>query len=272
MGILDLNNTPHSDNKALHFDIVNGVATITLNRIEHGNALNLDLVTSFANAVDVILSTATVRVILLTGAGKNFCVGGDIRAFIEERDDLPTYVDALINPLNKALLKLATSDIPIVSALNGAVGGAGIGLALIADFVLAAKSIKLRCGYTAIGLTPDAGSSYLLANRVGTCRAKQLFISNATLDAQRCLDLGIVDEIYPDTELATHTNTLIETILNGPSKAFSRVKRLLNHDFTQRTLKSHLDLERDFIVQSAGEKDVQEGILAFTQKRKANFS
>lgn len=272
MDNLDVKSTPNSDDQILYFDINNGVATITLSRTEQSNAINLAMVTAFANAVDEILNTTSVRVILLTGAGKNFCVGGDIRAFIEEREDLPSYVEAIIQPLNEALLKLADSDIPIISALNGAVGGAGIGLALIADFVLAAESIKLRCGYTAIGLTPDAGSSYLLANRVGTCRAKQLFISNVTLDAQKCLDLGIVDEIHPDAELTIRTNALIETTLSGPSKAFSRVKRLLDHSLAQRTLKNHLELEREFIVQSASEEDVQEGILAFTQKRKANYS
>ena len=272
MGTLDLNNNHHSDIKALHFSINAGIATITLNRADHGNALNLDMVTLFANAVNEILNTASVRAILLTGAGKNFCVGGDIRAFIEERANLPAYVDSLVTPLNDTILKLTDSGIPIVSTLNGAVGGAGIGLALLADFVLAAESMKLRCGYTAIGLSPDAGSSWLLANRVGVYKAKQLFISNTTLDAQMCLRLGIVDEIYPDSELMTQAHALLKMLQNGPSKAISRVKRLLDHTFTQRTLENHLAQERRFIIESAGEEDVQEGIFAFTQKRKASFS
>lgn len=272
MDTVDLNSNNHFDSKALHFNIDAGIATITLSRADHGNALNLEMVTSFADAVNKILNTTSVRAILLTGAGKNFCVGGDIRAFIEERENLPAYVDSLIVPLNEALLKLADSGIPIVSTLNGAVGGAGIGLALVADFVLAAESMKLRCGYTAIGLSPDAGSSWLLANRVGTCKAKQLFMSNATLDAQRCLGLGIVDEVYPDADLMTQTHALLKMLQSGPSKAISRVKHLLDHTFTQRTLENHLALERRFIVESASEEDVQEGILAFTQKRKASFA
>lgn len=272
MDILDLNSNHHSDGTALHFSIDAGLATITLSRADHGNALNLEMVTSFANAVNEILNTASVRTILLTGAGKNFCVGGDIHAFIEKREDLPAYVDSLVKPLNDALLKLANAGIPIVSALNGAVGGAGIGLALIADFVLAAESLKLRCGYTAIGLSPDAGSSWLLANRVGACRAKQLFLSNAALDAQTCLHLGIVDEVYPDSELMTQTHALVKVLQNGPAKAMARVKHLLDHTFAQRTLENHLALEHRLIVQSAGEENVQEGILAFTQKRKASFS
>lgn len=272
MNTFELNNNHHSNDEPLHLSINAGVATITLSRAEHGNAINLDMARSFANAVNEILNTASIRFILLTGSGKNFCVGGDICAFIEERENLSSYVNSLILPLHAALLKLRDSNIIVISALNGAVGGAGIGLALMADFVLAAESMKFRCGYTAIGLTPDAGSSYFLANRVGTIRAKQLFISNATVDAQTCLQLGIADEIHPDSELIKQTHALIKTIQIGSSKANSRVKRLLNYNFSQRTLEEHLELEHHFILQSASEDDVQEGILAFTQKRKTSFS
>lgn len=258
--------------EALEFDINEGIASITLSRENQGNALNLEMATSFAEAVNEILSNRSVRVILITGAGKNFCVGGDIRTFIEEREDLPALVDTLIEPLNEALVKLEASCLPIVSAVNGPVGGAGIGLALIADFVLAAESMKLRCGYTAIGLSPDAGSSWLLANRIGTSRAKQLFLTNTALNADECLSLGIVDKIYPDSELMTQAHALLSELRNGPTQAMTRVKRLLDHSISQRSFKNHLELERNFIIQSASEEDVQEGILAFTEKRKPSFS
>lgn len=269
MNTLTANN--HTDSEALHININEGIATITLNRAKHGNALNMALVSLFSSAVNEILGDASVKVILLTGVGKNFCVGGDIRTFIDNKANLPIYVDSMLAPLNDALCKLEACDLPIVSALNGAVGGAGIGLALIADFVLAAESIKLRCGYTALGLSPDAGSSWLLANRVGTSRAKQLFLSNATVNAQECLSLGIVDKLYPDTELMTEAMALSIKLKNSSTKAMSKVKRLLDHSMTQRTFKHHLDLERELIVQSASEEDVQEGILAFTEKRPASF-
>ena len=256
----------------LCFTIDSGIATITLNRAEHGNALNMDMVRCFSDAVNQIVNNPSVRVILLTGNGKNFCVGGDINSFIEEKDKLPDFVASITEPLHDALAQLETVNLPIVSALNGPIGGAGIGLALIADFVLAAESMKFRCGYTAIGLSPDAGSSWLLANRVGTFRAKQLFLSNSTLDAQACLNLGIIDEIYPDSELLAQAQSLAVELRNGSAKAQSNVKRLLDHSILQRTFKNHLDLERSLIIQSAGEKDVQEGILAFTEKRKASFS
>lgn len=257
---------------ALDFGINVGVATITLNRAEYGNALNMDLVSSFAYAVNESLSTPSVKVILITGNGKNFCVGGDIHSFLEKREELPSYVDSLVEPLNDVLSKLANSKIPIVSAVNGPIGGAGIALALIADFVLAAESMKFRCGYTALGLSPDAGSSWLLANRVGAFRAKQLFLSNSTLDAKQCLSLGIVDEVYPDSELLTEAYALTKQLSNGPSKAMSRVKHLLDHTISQRTFEEHLNLEREFIVQCAQEENAHEGILAFTEKRKAIFS
>lgn len=265
------NNLPPSS-EVLHCHIDAGVATIRLNRANHGNALNMALVEAFANAVNQIVNTSSVRVVLLTGSGKNFCVGGDIQSFIEERDDLSGFVAAITEPLHNALAQLEASHLPIVAALNGAVGGAGIGLALIADFVLAAESMKLRCGYTAIGLSPDAGSSWLLANRIGAFRARQLLLSNSTLDAQACLNLGLVDGVYPDADLLTQAQRLVEALRGGSAKAMSRVKHLLDHSITQRTFKSHLDLERKLIIDSAAEGDAQEGILAFMEKRQANFS
>ncbi|MDO5679955.1 MAG: enoyl-CoA hydratase-related protein [Pelistega sp.] len=270
MTTLDNQNTPSS--KALHFSIDMDIATITLHREDNGNALDLDMALAFNNAVNQIVNTPSVRVILLTGTGKSFCVGGDIRAFIEKKENLPSFVTEITEPLHAALVQLEASNLPIVSAINGAVGGAGIGLALIADFVLAAESMKLRCGYTAIGLSPDAGSSWLLANRVGAFRARQLFLSNSTIDAQECLKLGIVDRVYPDSELMSQVQALVEQLRNGPATAFSRVKRLLDHTLAHRTFKNHLDLEQSLIIQSASEKDVQEGILAFTEKRKASFT
>ncbi|MDO5666266.1 MAG: enoyl-CoA hydratase-related protein [Alcaligenaceae bacterium] len=272
MNNLNLNRDNSGENKALYLTIANGLATITLNRAEQGNALNLEMVTLLAEATDEILNNSSVKVILITGTGNNFCVGGDIRAFIAEREQLPAFVASLLEPLNYALAKLEAAKLPIVSALNGAVGGAGIGLALIADYVLAAESMKLRCGYTAIGLSPDAGSSWLLANRVGTFRAKQLFLSNTPLTANECLNLAIVDQVYPDAELMSQVQALLRELESGPRKAMARVKHLLDHKMTQRSFKEQLELERRFIMESASESDVQEGILAFTQKRKPSFS
>lgn len=272
MSTSNINDTSNLESKALLLTIHGPIATITLNRANHGNALNLEMASRLAEAVDEILNTASVRAILITGAGNNFCVGGDIRAFIEEREDLLTLVEALLEPLNNALYRLEASKLPIVSALNGPVGGAGIALALIADFVLAAESVKLRCGYTAIGLTPDAGSSWLLAKRIGSARAKQLFLTNTALDAQECLNLGIIDKLHPNAELMDQTHALLSKLINGPAKAMSRVKHLLDHSMTHRTFKDHLELERQLIIRSASEEDVQEGILAFTEKRQPSFS
>lgn len=252
------------------FESKDGIGVITLNRPDAGNALDSEMVHGLTAIINQAADDTSIRVIVIRAAGRAFCVGGDINAFQQHRDNLPGFIDTLLVPLSQAITRLATCGRPVVSVLNGAVGGGGIGIALCADFVLAAESMKLRAGYSAIGLTPDAGSSWFLTRRLGPTRAKHLFLLNEPHTAEECLALGIVDAVHPDAGLETRAMELAARLSAGPSCAFARTKGLIDtvgaHD-----LSAHLQLEGRYMVASAGEPDVREGIAAFLEKRPPRF-
>lgn len=253
------------------FSLVDGIAHITLNRPECLNALDSEMIRALAAALERACDDGRTRVIVIAGVGKAFCVGGDINTFRHAVDDLPALLESLLGQLNAAILRMASSGLPIISVVNGPVGGGGIGLALCADYVLAAESMVLRCGYSAIGLTPDVGSAWFLTQRAGTVRARQLFYLNDMLGAHACRDLGVVDAVHPDAELMAAAHALAQKLSAGPKSVFARTKALIEAT-GMRSLSEHLDAEREYIMASAGESDAREGIQAFLEKRTARFS
>lgn len=247
------------------------IATITLNRPERANAIDLDSARALIRCIDEVAADASVRAVVLRAVGRQFCAGGNIDFFVEAGAELPAILDRLLGPLHAALYKLATLPVPVISAVNGPVGGGGIGLALCADIVLAAESMKLRGGYLAIGLTPDAGSSWFLTRRIGAMRAKQIFFTNTPLSAQQCLEMGIVNEVLPDTELPAATEALAETLSRSATGALGRIKRLVDGAH-ERSLLAQLELEHRLMVESAAGAHAAEGIAAFIEKREPQFS
>lgn len=256
----------------VRLDIQAGVATITLNRPELGNALNEEMISRLVSVIDEVCSSNEVGAVLLTGEGRAFCVGGDINIFQEVGAALADCIDALLRPLNKALVRLERTGLPIVAALNGPLGGGGIGLGLMGDYVVSAESMKLRCGYTLLGLSPDAGTSWVLLKRIGEVRAKQLLLLNKALDAQECMAIGLVDRVCADTDLLTHARNVAQQLADGPRGAQRRVKQLLGDEASTRSLEAQLELERQFMVKCASEAEAREGVLAFIEKRKPIFS
>ncbi|RJG04475.1 enoyl-CoA hydratase-related protein [Noviherbaspirillum sedimenti] len=247
-----------------------GIGSIVLNRPDKANALDQASVAALRNAIDRICADRSVRVVLIRATGKTFCSGGDISNFKSNIDGLAPMLEGLLGPLNEVILKLANMPVPVISVLNGPVGGGGIGLALVADFVLAAQSMKLRGGYSAIGLTPDVGSSWFLTRRVGPARAREIFILNRPVNADDCLASGVVDAIYPDDQLAFEADKLAESIAAGAAKSIARIKALVN-GASQRTLHEQLALEREYMVASGDSADAREGITAFLEKRAPRF-
>ena len=190
------------------WSLADGVGRITMEHPERANTIGLACSIALSRAINEVLD-ARPRAVLLTGTGRIFCAGGDIDDMkAAQGPELPKLIERILEPLHPAIERLARAPLPVVCAVNGALGGAGVGLALCADIVLAAASTKLRTGYAAIGLSPDVGASYFLARRVGSETAKRLFFLSDPLDAQRCLAMGIFDEVHPDAELAAAPSTL----------------------------------------------------------------
>lgn len=247
-----------------------GIATLTLNRPDRANVLDAEMSAALVDAVDAIAADRGVRAVLLQARGRQFCGGGDIREFVSCIDDLACRIDANIPPVHRMLHRLATLPVPVASALNGPIGGAGIGLALSADIVLAAESMKLRGGYSAIGLTPDVGASWLLARRAGEARAKEILFTNDLLSARECLQFGIVSKVVADNELEASASTLVAALAKGAGGSFAAVKLLVD-GASLRTLEEHLDLEHRHMVEASRSADAVEGVMAFSQKRTPVF-
>lgn len=249
------------------------VGIITLNRPEQGNALDAAMGASLARAIGAVAAEVAqghVRCVLLCGRGTHFCVGGDIREFAAAGEDMPSLLDAGIPGMHATVLKLSQLPVPVVSALNGSVAGGGIGLALCGDLVLAAESMKLRGGYSAIGLTPDLGSSWALTRLAGPMRARHILLTNRAWSARRCFEAGLVADVYPDDGLMAAGLALADSLACGASGAQGRIKRLVaaagNH-----TLENHLALEQQLMLESAATADAREGVHAFLDKRAPRF-
>lgn len=252
-------------------EVKEGVARIVLDRPEQGNALDVGMKDALAAAVERVRRDAGVRVVVLSASGKAFCVGGDIGEMKAAGADFPAWIGAMAGGLGESVRALAGLKVPVVSAVQGAVAGGGIGLALCADVVLAAESMRLRGGYTAIGLTPDLGSSWFLTRRAGEARAKEIFFQNRALTAKECLALGVVDAVHPDALLGAEADALARRLAEGATAALGRAKALVD-GAVDRTLEQQLALEQESMVASARTDDAREGIAAFAEKRAPKFT
>jgi 2-(1,2-epoxy-1,2-dihydrophenyl)acetyl-CoA isomerase len=250
--------------------VEDGVGHIVLNRPAAANALNSAAGLALADAIGRA-ARADIGAVLLSSTGKQFCAGGDIAEFVERQADLDRLVRAMLDPLHPAILTLATLPVPVVSAVHGPVGGAGIALALCADIVLAAPAMKLRGGYSAIGLSPDLGASYYLARRAGASRAKLILMTNRAIAAEECLRWGLVDELHEAEALPGAARALALQLARGATGSLGGIKRLCDGAL-QHGLHAHLQLEREALLRCAMSADGREGIQAFMAKRAPVFA
>ncbi|MCA0242184.1 MAG: enoyl-CoA hydratase/isomerase family protein [Proteobacteria bacterium] len=250
-----------------------GVGHLVLNRPAAANAIDTALAAALVAAVQQAQLTdqsGAIGALLISARGPQFCAGGDIREFVARRDDLPALIRALLDGLHPAIQALATLPLPVVSALQGPVGGAGIALALSADLVLASPALKLRGGYSAIGLSPDLGAAWQLTRRAGAARAKHILMSNRPLTAEDCLRWGLVDELHAADALLPAAQALAATLARGARGALAGIKRLCD-DAVTMPLHAHLDAERAALLRAAASADGREGVAAFIERRAPVF-
>lgn len=255
----------------LKLEIHQALATLTLNQPERANVLDLPMAQAFVSAVAQVANDSTVRALLITGNGRHFCGGGDIQSFVDGSRALPEVLQDLIDLMHQAMKMLVLLKIPVVCAVNGSVGGGGIGLALCGDVVLAAESMKLRGGYSAIGLTPDVGGSWFVTQRAGAAKAKEIFFTNRACSAAECLAIGLVDAVHPDAHLQEAAHKLAQQLARGPALALARIKSLIQSASPHSVL-AHLDLEREAMLASGETPDAREGVRAFIEKREPKFN
>jgi 2-(1,2-epoxy-1,2-dihydrophenyl)acetyl-CoA isomerase len=254
----------------IEWHVADGIGRIVLNRPQQSNSISSRAGAAIAQAIDDVIGAAP-RVVLLSGRGKVFCAGGDIGEFQANVGALDRLVDEILTVLHPALARLSGSPVPIVTAINGSVGGAGIGLALCGDFAYATHSLKLRTGYAAIGLSPDAGSSYFMTRRVGAMRAKQLFFLSEPIDAKQCLDWGVVDALFADDELMPAAEALCRRLARAATGSLAAIKQLCD-GAERRDLVDHLALEKALLEARARSADAREGVGAFLERRPPRFA
>ena len=255
----------------LLFDIRDGVAQITLNRPEASNSMNLDMTNELMHAAMHCSRDPMVRAVMISGSGKTFCPGGDIKAFAAQGENLPHYLKEMTTYLHAAVSLLARTDAPVVMAVKGAAAGAGMSLTCGGDIVIAAESARFVMAYSRVGLPPDGGSSYFLPRIVGLKRALELALTNRELSAQEALDLGIVTQVVADTEVLSRAGAVAAQLAAGPTKALGATKRLMHSGWSE-TLETQMEQESWGIADMACTLDAQEGIAAFLGKRSPEFN
>jgi 2-(1,2-epoxy-1,2-dihydrophenyl)acetyl-CoA isomerase len=255
----------------LNFELRDNVAHLTLNRPEAANALNLEMAMAIEDASLKCEEDPNVRAVLMTGAGKLFCGGGDLKSFAAQpAEELPGHLKKVTMYLHTAIQRFARMKAPLVIAVNGNAGGAGLSLALIGDLTLAGESTRFTVAYTRIGLTPDGSSSYYLPRLVGFKRAMELMLTNRTLTAREAEAIGMITRVVPDAELLSQAENLAKELAQGPTQAFGGVKRLL-YASSNNPLFEQMEIETAVIADMSRTADARDGIAAFLGKRAAKF-
>jgi 2-(1,2-epoxy-1,2-dihydrophenyl)acetyl-CoA isomerase len=253
------------------FDKTDGVATITLNRPDKLNTFTTEMHGELKTALDDVKQDGSIRVLVLTGAGRAFCAGQDLsdRAVAPggEAPDLGASLDTLYNPLVRTL---RTLEMPVISAVNGAAAGAGANFALAADIVLAARSASFIQAFCKLGLVPDSGGTYTLPRLVGRARAMGLALLGDKLSADRAEAMGLIWKAVDDDDLMTEAMALAKHLATQPTKGLAMIKQAINASLGN-DLDTQLDLERDLQRVAGRTADYQEGVNAFLEKRPPKF-
>ena len=245
------------------------VAVLTLNRPEVFNALDLALGEALLDALIEGDQDDRVRAVLLTGAGRAFCAGGDIRAMAAAGPKAAAFLEKLTVFLHASVATIARMPKPVIMAVNGPAAGAGFSLALAGDLLVASERATFTVAYTKIGLAPDGSSTFFLPRIVGCKRAFDLMASNRALAAAEAYELGLVSAVFAESEFEARAREISRHLAAGPTQALARTKRLLA---LEATLETQMESERQAISACARSEDFREGIKGFLDKRAVAFA
>jgi 2-(1,2-epoxy-1,2-dihydrophenyl)acetyl-CoA isomerase len=257
------------DFQYIKFEVANGIATVTLNRPEVYNALNDGITYELQDALKKVSKDDAIRVMVLTGAGKAFCSGQDLKA--ASGQEKRSFLDSLHKRYNPIISAMRGLPKPIICRLNGVAAGAGCSIALACDMIVASEEAALIEVFINIGLVPDSGSSYFLPRLVGRAKAFELCSMGNKVKANEALQLGLVNKVAPADELDTIVKEYADYFAQAPTKSIGLIKRMLEKSATS-TLDQMLEYEA-YCQEIAGTShDYKEGVAAFLEKRKPTFS
>jgi 2-(1,2-epoxy-1,2-dihydrophenyl)acetyl-CoA isomerase len=255
----------------LLFEVRDHVAYITLNRPAVANAVSLELAQELEEVACECDEDDSVRAVLLTGAGRIFCGGGDKSFARQDPTSVATHLRRVNFFLHSAIQLFARMRAPLVVAVNGPAAGYGMSLACAGDIVLASESARFKLDYSRVGLTPGASSTFYLPRIIGLRRTMELALTNRTLTAREAEAIGLVTRVAPDDQLIAQAQSLANEFAHGPTRAYGGVKRLLYGGSTH-PLCEQMELENESIVELARSADAREGVNAFLAKRPPQFN
>jgi 2-(1,2-epoxy-1,2-dihydrophenyl)acetyl-CoA isomerase len=258
-----------SDAEPIVLEIRNGAAWLTLNRPQAGNAIDLPMAQALLRAAIACDNDHAVRCVVVTGAGRMFCAGGDIAAFQAAGDRADAFLSELAGTMTLALSRLARMEKPLLVLVNGPAAGAGLSIALAGDIVLATSSAHFASAYTGIGLVPDCGLTWWLPRVVGLRRAQEMIVTNRRVDAQEAERIGLVTRVVEDLE--GEGRETAARLTASPRRAIGATRQLLLGSFSA-SLETQCELEGRAIAAAGVGAEGREGVAAFLAKRRPDFS
>jgi 2-(1,2-epoxy-1,2-dihydrophenyl)acetyl-CoA isomerase len=259
--------------ETVEYSFENSVGTVRLNRPEALNALSMQLCIDMRDAFNQAISNGA-RAVILTGSGRAFCSGGDLRemqAMWQKEGRIEAFLEAPLKALHDVILLIRETPIPFIAAVNGVCAGAGTNFALACDLIIAAEDASFNEAFVRIGLSPDCGGTFFLPRAVGGKIAAELFMTGGTLDANRALQIGMINRVVPSESLMDEAGKLAAKLAAGPTASIGRIKKMLNVSFAN-DLNEQLELEHRCQIESGKSSDFKEGVAAFFEKRAPNFT
>ncbi|NYH93731.1 2-(1,2-epoxy-1,2-dihydrophenyl)acetyl-CoA isomerase [Novosphingobium marinum] len=253
------------------FEKSDGIATLTLNRPKAGNGINMAMARAYMDLAIRCDHDDEIRCVVLTGAGKLFCGGGDIAAFAEAGEGVSAYLSELAGTLHMGVTRFMRMAKPLVTLVNGPAAGAGLGMAIGGDIVLAGRSASFLAAYGGVGLTPDGGMSWLLPRLVGMRRAQEMIIANRKVGAKEAEEIGLVSRVIDDEDLMEEGMRQARLLASSATSAIGGARALLLASY-ENSLEGQLEREVRSIAAAGGTAECREGVGAFLEKRKPDFT
>lgn len=263
--------TPFSEGPVL-FHLEDGIGHLRLNRPEASNAVDVPTLRVLYDALMHAHGRPDLRVLLLSGAGKNFCAGGDVKTFASKGEALPDYLREATSWLQVGAQAMLSLQAPVIAVVQGfAAGGAGFGLVCAADLVIAAESAKFMAGATRVGMAPDAGATVTLPQLVGMRKAMDIILNNPTIGAAEALEIGLVSRVVPDEALEDEALAMATALAGNAPLAMAAAKRLLWSGLGGR-VEAQLPEEARTVSELSGTADSREGLAAVIERRAPRFT
>jgi 2-(1,2-epoxy-1,2-dihydrophenyl)acetyl-CoA isomerase len=255
--------------KEIELKIENDIAFIALNRPDVFNSFNREMALLLQNVLDQCQTDATVRAIVLTGNGKAFCAGQDLKE-VTSPELNPGFRKILEEHYNPIIQRIRTIEKPIVAAVNGVAAGAGANIALACDIVVATENASFIQAFSKIGLVPDSAGTFFLPRLIGFQKASALMLLGDKVSASQAEQMGMIFKVFTEENFQEEVNKLAVTLAQMPTKALGLTKRLLNQSMNNN-LDQQLDMESDLQIEASSSNDYNEGVTAFVEKRKPEF-